>query len=50
VNDDLIASAEQGDTAAALQLLADGAEIDARDTSGRTAVMAATHGHRAEVE
>ncbi len=48
MNDDLIAAAEQGDTVTALQLLADGAEIDARDARGRTAVMAATHGNRAE--
>lgn len=48
MNDDLIAAAERGDTAAALQLLADGAAINARDARGRTAVMAATHGNRVE--
>lgn len=48
MNDDLIAAAEQGDTATVLLLLADGAAIDARDARGRTAAMAATHGNHAE--
>lgn len=48
MNDDLIAAAERGDTATVQQLLADGAEINARDARGRTAVMAATHGNQVE--
>lgn len=49
MNDDLIAAAERGDTAAVPQLLADGADINARDARGRTPVMAATHGNHAEM-
>lgn len=43
----LHSEAERGDTAAVQQLLAAGADIDARDTRGRTAVLAATHGNHA---
>lgn len=48
MHDDLIAAAEAGDTAAVLQLLADGATTNGRDARGRTAAMAATHGNRVE--
>jgi uncharacterized protein len=48
MNNNLIASAERGDTAAVQQLLQDGANINARDERGRTPVMAATHGNRVD--
>lgn len=48
MNADMIAAAERGDTETVLQLLTDGAEINARDDRGRTAIMAATHGNRVE--
>lgn len=48
MNEQLIAAAERGDTATVLQLLANGAEINARDARGRTPVMAATHGNQVE--
>ncbi|HET9222073.1 MAG TPA: ankyrin repeat domain-containing protein, partial [Roseiflexaceae bacterium] len=48
MNNSLIAAAERGDTAGVRQLLQDGANIDARDERGRTAVMAATHGNRVD--
>jgi len=44
----LIQAAEAGDTPAVLSLLAAGANINATDERGRTAVMAATHGNRVE--
>jgi uncharacterized protein len=44
---DLIASAARGDTAQVVELLREGADIDARDLRGRTAVMAATYGNHA---
>jgi uncharacterized protein len=47
-NERLIAAAEQGDTALVLKLIEAGADINARDARGRTAVMAATHGNRIE--
>ncbi|MBW7476098.1 ankyrin repeat domain-containing protein [Paenibacillus oenotherae] len=42
---ELIMYAEQGDSAAVLELLKKGANINARDARGRTAIMAATHGN-----
>ncbi len=48
MGDDLTAAAERGDTASVLQSLADGADINTRDTRGRTPVMAATHGDQVE--
>lgn len=44
----LISAAERGDTPAVAELLAQGAPINAQDTRGRTAVMAATHGNHVE--
>ena len=44
----LIQVAEAGDTPAVLSLLASGANINARDGRGRTAVMAATHANEVE--
>lgn len=46
--EDLIAAAEAGDTTAVLQLLRDGAAINAQDARGRTAILAATHGNHPE--
>jgi ankyrin repeat protein len=43
LNEQLIRAAESGDTAAVLQSLAAGADINVRDARGRTPVMAATH-------
>ena len=48
INAQLIQAAEAGDTAAVLSLLQGGAEINARDERGRTAMMAATHANRVE--
>jgi ankyrin repeat protein len=48
MNELLINAAERGDTAAALRLIADGADINAQDARGRTPVMAATHANRVE--
>lgn len=48
MNEQLIGAAERGDTAAVLDLLATGADINSRDAAGRTAVMAATHGNQVE--
>ena len=44
----LIAAAERGDSAAVQKLLRQGANIDARDARGRTALLAATHADRVE--
>jgi hypothetical protein len=41
-------AAENNDVAAIKKLLAEGAEIDARDGSGVTALLVATHGNRVE--
>ena len=41
-NPPLIAAADKGDMAAIERLLAEGAKVDARDETGRTALMAAT--------
>ncbi|MFN8441603.1 MAG: ankyrin repeat domain-containing protein [Caldilineaceae bacterium] len=46
MNKQLIVAAETGDTARVRQLLQAGAQINARDERGRTAVMAATHGNQ----
>ncbi|HEX5688691.1 MAG TPA: ankyrin repeat domain-containing protein [Roseiflexaceae bacterium] len=48
MNDQLHTAAERGDTTAVLNLLAAGAHVDAQDERGRTAVLAATHGHHAD--
>lgn len=44
----LIQAADAGDTPAVVKLIDAGANIDARDESGRTPVMAATHGNHVE--
>ncbi|GAA0133945.1 ankyrin repeat domain-containing protein [Paenibacillus sp. YSY-4.3] len=49
MNQQLIVSAEKGDTVHVLKLLQDGADINARDESGRTAVMAATYSNKADM-
>lgn len=46
INLQLIRAAEAGDTASVFTLLQTGAEINARDERGRTAVMAATHANQ----
>ena len=46
MNKQLILAAEAGDTARVQQLLHAGAQINAQDERGRTAVMAATHGNQ----
>ncbi len=43
MNEKLISAAERGDTAAVSHWLAAGANINAQDANGRTAIMAATH-------
>ncbi|RAP78730.1 ankyrin repeat domain-containing protein [Paenibacillus montanisoli] len=43
MNEQLIIAAEKGDTEIVLKLLQDGADINATDERGRTAVMAATY-------
>ncbi len=48
MSEPLISAAERGDTAAALRLIAAGADINAQDARGRTPVMAATHANRVE--
>jgi ankyrin repeat protein len=48
VNSQLIQAAEAGETSAVLRLLQSGADIDATDERGRTAVMAATHANKVE--
>ena len=48
LTEQLILAAEAGDTPAVQRLLEAGADIDARDAQGRTAVMAATHGNRVD--
>jgi ankyrin repeat protein len=48
MNNDLIASAERGDTASVRRLLQAGANINTRDGRGRTPVMAATHGNHVD--
>ena len=48
MSSELISAAEQGDTNTLLDLLEEGAEINAVDERGRTAVMAATHANQVE--
>ncbi|CAH0120618.1 hypothetical protein PAE9249_03139 [Paenibacillus sp. CECT 9249] len=48
MNLQLIALAAEGDTDTVLQLLQEGADINATDGSGRTAVLAATRNNRAD--
>ena len=43
MNQQLISAAERGDIATAQRMLAAGADINAQDARGRTAVLAATH-------
>lgn len=49
MNQQLITSAEQGDLENVLQLLQEGAQINATDHNGRTAAVAATHNNQVEV-
>ena len=48
LNEQFISSAEAGDTEQVLQLLQEGADINATDKKGRTAVMAATYQNEVE--
>jgi uncharacterized protein len=48
LTEQLIRTAEAGDTPAVQRLLKEGAAINGRDAQGRTPVMAATHGNRVE--
>ena len=48
VNQPFILSAEKGDTPNVLKLLQDGADINAVDERGRTAVMAATYNNKVD--
>ena len=48
MNEQLIAAAERGDTAAVLAMISAGANINAQDGCGCTPVMAATHGNHAD--
>lgn len=45
---ELITAAARGDTTRVLELIADGAPLNAQDERGRTAVMAATHSNHVE--
>lgn len=45
----LVEAAGRGDLSAVESLLAAGLDVDERDARGRTAVMAATHGERADI-
>jgi uncharacterized protein len=47
MNQKLIAAASNGNTPRVIELLQQGAHVDARDALGRTAVMAATYGRHA---
>jgi ankyrin repeat protein len=47
-NDRLLAAAGRGDVAAVQAALRDGATVDARDRSGRTALLVATHANKVE--
>ena len=49
VTQQLIVAAESGDLASVRRLLQAGADINGQDSRGRTPVMAATHGHHADV-
>ena len=46
-NQDLLAAASDGNTTRVVELLRQGADVNARDALGRTAVMAATYGRHA---
>lgn len=48
LNEQFISTAEAGDTEQVLQFLQDGADINATDKNGRTAVMAATYQNEVE--
>lgn len=48
MNTQLIQAAQAGDTDAVQRLLSNGAQINAQDVQGRTAVMAATHANQVE--
>ncbi|GIP34926.1 hypothetical protein J2TS4_41360 [Paenibacillus sp. J2TS4] len=48
MNEQLILSAEKGDTENVLKLLEDGADINAMDKHGRTAVLAATYNNKVD--
>ncbi|MVO99701.1 hypothetical protein EDM21_09175 [Paenibacillus sp. N10] len=48
MNVSIIQAAENGDTSRVLQLIREGADINARDEQGRTAILAATHGNQAD--
>jgi ankyrin repeat protein len=48
MTDQLIAAAEQGDMPTLLRLISTGANLNVRDTRGRTALMAATHANQIE--
>jgi ankyrin repeat protein len=48
VNDRLLAAAGRGDAAGVQAALRDGATVDARDRSGRTALLMATHANKVE--
>jgi uncharacterized protein len=48
VNEDLIQAAQQGNTERVLELLQQGADMNAQDAGGRTPIMAATYGNHIE--
>lgn len=48
MNEQLISAAENGDTVNVLKLLDEGADINATDQHGRTAVLAATYNNKAD--
>jgi ankyrin repeat protein len=48
MNEQLLSAAERGDTAAVLQSLAGGADVNVRDARGRTPVLAATHAQQTQ--
>lgn len=48
-NEQLLQAAQRGDREAALKLLQEGADINARDAQGRTPVMIATYQHNTEM-
>ena len=49
LNEQLLQAAQRGDREAALKLLQEGADINARDAHGRTPVMIATYQHNTEM-
>lgn len=48
MNATLILAAESGDTNTVLQMIKDGAGINAKDDGGRTPILAATHGNKVD--